>query len=182
MHLDPIIDLATRLAFASLFGVALVHKVVSWSSFRVTLSKYLGGLGLSREPLVTTVAIIVVVAEVGAVAVCAWPGNGGVAASLVGGVLLAYAGAMFVNLRRGNVLLDCGCSWGHARQPIGHGLVARNVGLALLALLLAVPTAARPLEPIDIVSAVMAALTVACLYAALNGLLSATMAVPREAQ
>jgi Methylamine utilisation protein MauE len=159
-----------------------VHKVVSWSSFRVTLSKYMSGLGVSRAPLVNTVAIIVVATEIGAVAVCAWPGSGGVAASIIGGVLLAYAGAMFVNLMRGNVLLDCGCSWGPARQPIGYGLVARNIGLALLALVLAVPVAARPLEPVDILSAVMAAVTGACLYAALNGLLSDSRSVMREAQ
>lgn len=182
MHVDPVIAIATRLAFAMLFGIALVHKVVGWSSFRSTLGKYLSGLGARHAGLSNVVAVIVVGAEICAVAVCAWPASGGFAAATIGGLLLAYAGAMFANLRRGHVLLDCGCSWGHARQPIRYALVARNVGLAALALLLLPPTAARPLEPIDVISVVTAAGTMAFLYAALNGLVNDSKYLVRNGQ
>lgn len=182
MHLDPVIAIATRLAFAMLFGIALVHKVVGWSSFRSTLARYLSGLGARHVGLSKVLAVIVVGAEICAVAVCVLPASGAMAAATIGGLLLTYAGAMFANLKRGHVLLDCGCSWGSVRQPIRYALVARNIGLASLALLLLPPIAARPLQPIDVISVVTVAFTVAFLYAALNGLLNDSKYLVRNGQ
>jgi uncharacterized membrane protein YphA (DoxX/SURF4 family) len=59
---------------------------------------------------------------------------------LVGGVtagaalLLLFAVAMGANLMRGNTSIDCGCDPMARPQPLNWGLVARNLGLALLLL------------------------------------------------
>jgi hypothetical protein len=128
------------------------------------------------------VAVLVVAAEAGALALCAWSSRGSLTAGVVGGLLLAYGGAMLINLMRGNALLDCGCSWGQARQPVSFALVARNLGLALMALLLVMPVEARSLAPIEILSVVMAALTGAVLYSALNGSLNNSNSMAGEAR
>ncbi|MEH3048144.1 MauE/DoxX family redox-associated membrane protein [Sphingomonas adhaesiva] len=45
-------------------------------------------------------------------------------------LLLAFAAAMAVNIRRGRRNIDCGCGLSALRQPLGWGTVARNVALA----------------------------------------------------
>lgn len=173
MHLPLVFALTVRLAFAMLFASALAHKLLGWSAFEATLRRYLQGFDhTSGLSLVRPVAVLVVAAESGVLALCVGSSNGPLMAGVIGGVLLAYGGAMLINLTRGNALLDCGCSWGQVRQPVSYALVARNVGLALLALLLVIPVDMQPLAPIEVVSVMMAALTGAVLYAALNGLLT----------
>jgi hypothetical protein len=172
--------LTIRLAFAMLFGGALAHKLIAWPAFEATLRRYLKGF--DHLSLVRPVAVLVVVAEACALALCASSSSGPLTAGVAGGVLLIYGGAMLINLMRGNALLDCGCSWGQARQPVSYVLVARNLGLALLALLLVLPVEARPLAPIEVVSVVMAALTGALLHSALNGLLKNSNSMAGEAR
>lgn len=171
MQLDPVYALTIRLGFVLLFSGALVHKVAGWLSFESTVSKYLAGLGVSRRSIVKPVAISVAVTEIGVLASCVLQPGGSMAVA-VSGLLVAYGTVMFINLVQGNVLLDCGCSWGSTRQPISYSLVVRNVVLALLALPLLLPVASRPLGALDMISAGAAAATVAVLYGALNLLLT----------
>ena len=91
----------------------------------------------------------------------------------VGGaaMLLAYAGAMTINLVRGRRFIDCGC--GGATQPLSVGLVMRNVVLAAAALIALVPAPARPLGWLDITSMIAGVLVLGALYAATNQLLAA---------
>ena len=95
-----------------------------------------------------------------------------VVSALIAGILLTYALAMYINIKRGRLLLDCGCSWGSRRQPVHIWLVARNAGLALVAVLLAPPVADRALSIIDCVSVVASLIVAAFLYAGTNQLLS----------
>ncbi|HTR17049.1 MAG TPA: MauE/DoxX family redox-associated membrane protein [Acetobacteraceae bacterium] len=79
------------------------------------------------------------------------PVEAGLAALLIAGVLapfpglvaapllVVFAGAIGINVARGRTEIDCGCFRGAAPQRIGWGLVGRNLGLAALALLAAVP-------------------------------------------
>ena len=50
-------------------------------------------------------------------------------------LLLAFAGGMAVNIRRGRTHIDCGCGLSTLRQPLGRAMVARNLALAALLLL-----------------------------------------------
>lgn len=180
MHLDPVYSLVIRLGFALLFGNALVHKLVNWSLFKTTLGKYLMGIGAT---FVTPVAALIVAGEICVIALCiARPSSGALTASAIGCVLFIYGAAMLVNLVRGNVLLDCGCSWGKTRQPIRPALLARNAGLTLVAVPLVFPMDSRPLEPLDVVSICAAVLTGTVLYAAQNLMLTISTPNIREAK
>lgn len=74
------------------------------------------------------------------------------AAALAGGLLLLFALAMAVNLRRGRTDLDCGC--GGRPRPISRGLAAQHL---LLAALLAVAST-LPLPALAAATALVAAL------------------------
>lgn len=53
-------------------------------------------------------------------------------------LLLAFAVAMAVNIRRGRAHIDCGCGLSALRQPLSRSLIARNLMLAgLLAMRMA---------------------------------------------
>jgi hypothetical protein len=45
-------------------------------------------------------------------------------------LLLVFAAAMAINIRRGRTQIDCGCGLSALRQGLGWPLVARNLALA----------------------------------------------------
>jgi hypothetical protein len=69
-------------------------------------------------------------------------------------LLLAFAGAMAINILRGRRHIDCGCGHAGLRQRLGWGRVARNIGLAVLLLPLLVSSA--PLAAGDLAVALAA--------------------------
>lgn len=71
-------------------------------------------------------------------------------------LMLAYAGAIALNLLRGRSYIDCGC--GGAAHPLSWGLVARNGVLAVAALAVSGATVDRPLLWLDAVTLVMGVL------------------------
>jgi uncharacterized membrane protein YphA (DoxX/SURF4 family) len=181
VRLDPVVATLLRFCFGLLFAVAALHKLFDFGAFSITLRKYLDGMHLSQELRATRAVGSVVLASEFALAMAfALPAVTRVAALGAATLLVTYAAAMYVNVRRGNVLLDCGCSWGAQRQPLTAALVVRNVALALLALAMMLPTAARPLSLIDLISILAAAGGLAVIYSAVNLLLAAGTA--REAR
>lgn len=178
MQIDPVFALVIRIGFLLLFGSALLHKLLGWSGFETTVSRYLAGMGLGTAIVRPTAAVIVVV-EGAVVALCALSPSGALTATMTAGVLIAYAVAMYVSIAQGNVLLDCGCSWG-ARRPVSRSLVVRNVALALAALSLAWPVDPRPLEFVSVLSVMAAVVICALLYAAIDHLLANS--APKEMQ
>nr|WP_246465437.1 MauE/DoxX family redox-associated membrane protein [Novosphingobium jiangmenense] len=65
-------------------------------------------------------------------------------------ILLGYAGAIGLNIARGNTAIDCGCFGFGARGPgLRRGMVVRNLALAALALPALWPTPARDLVWLD---------------------------------
>ena len=71
-------------------------------------------------------------------------------AALVGAaLLLGYAAAITINLRRGRLDLDCGCGPRSERRSIAAWMVVRNVALAVLLSVAAAPWALRPLGAVD---------------------------------
>lgn len=84
-------------------------------------------------------------------------------------VLAAASAAMFVNLRRGRRVLDCGCGGLSGRQPISGWLLLRNAILALILLAAVGPAAVLPLPGS---AAVLGALVLVLVYAAADQLLA----------
>ena len=173
--MDPAIDLTLRVPLALLFGVAASHKLRDVEAFRGTLEAY----GLLFGWLVWPAAVLLPVVEASVAGALMLPGAR--VAGLVGAaaLLVVYALAMGVNLARGRYDLDCGCAGPAARRPISGWLVARNAGLAALALLALAPVRPRTLGWLDAVTIVAALATCAALYAAVDELLAHAPAIAR---
>jgi hypothetical protein len=81
-------------------------------------------------------------------------------------LLILFAGAMAINIRRGRRHIDCGCFQSALKQPLSWVLVARNGGLALL---IAVPVAV-PEGALSELGAAEALLTGSVLFVLLQSL------------
>jgi hypothetical protein len=93
----------------------------------------------------------------------------GPAAPIAGALLLGlYAGAISANLARGRAHIDCGCGGPGGSRPLHRALVLRNLGLALLLLVSALPPGSRSLVPLDAATLVGATLCLVVLYAGLD--------------
>jgi hypothetical protein len=174
--LDPGIGYVLVIALALLFANAAWHKWRALAQFGGALAAYrlfprplLGLLRLAVPAGETAVALLLLPA-----ATRPWAGATGAA------LLLAYAGAMAINLGRGRHDLDCGCTGPAERRPIAAWMVWRNGLLAALLLAGGLPWATRPLTATDLVTVGGGLLVVALLYAALDQLLGQIM--PRTAE
>jgi len=122
---------AIRTLLALVFLAAALGKMRHWLAFQGVLANY----RLLPENLTAPVAYLLPPAEAAlAVWLAADLGSPGapVAAAVL---LLVFALAMGINLRRGRRLIDCGCFQSTLKQTLSWRLVGRNVVLALLALL-----------------------------------------------
>lgn len=181
MSIDVAIVTCARTATALLFATALAHKLWNLGEFTRTLAQYLRGLRLGGAATVSLVAVSVLSLEGAVLAACLIPGARVLAAILACATLLGYAAAMEINIRRGSRLLDCGCSWGSARQPVSRALVVRNLLLGVGPLTMALPQTARELGFIELASIGAATIALACLYTAANHLLLLDGAARRDA-
>lgn len=179
MQLDPALELSLRLCFLALFAGSLVHKLTGFVQFKSTVANYLRGFSLSSV-FALPLAIAIALGEAAVVAICLASTSGASSAIAIAVMLSLYAAAMAVNLIRGNSLLDCGCSWGSARQPAGYELVARNLVLSLAALMLVLPTATREMHALDVVTVLVSTVTAALMYAAVNRLFANSASIPRR--
>jgi hypothetical protein len=104
-----------------------------------------------------------------------------VAASVCAALLLmSYAFAIALNLRRGRSDLLCGCA-GPSRRSISRHMVWRNGALALLCVSAGLPWTARPWEPADGVTVVGGLAALAALYWAVEELCGVLQSTARSA-
>jgi len=160
--MDPALQLALRAALALLMAAAASHKLRDLARFRATL----GGYEIIPVAAVSTVAPMVAALEATlAVALLSGFAVGvtGVATSLL---MLGYAAAIAVNVRRGRMDIDCGCMGPASRVPLSQALVVRNLVLASAAILLVVPAAPRVLGWLDVVVVVAAVATLGACWLA----------------
>jgi hypothetical protein len=168
LALEPLIQATIASALALLFASAAIHKLRDWSRYRETLANY----RLLPLTLAPAGAVMVVAAEIAVVVGCVLPATRSVAAAGGGGLLLLYAAAMSINLRRGRELVDCGCGGFGQRQPLEWWMVRRNLLLATLALLAALPVTMRNLGWSDLFIVTCASASAAGLYVAHAALFS----------
>jgi hypothetical protein len=129
---------------ALLFASAALHKVHDLSHFAAVVRAY----RLLPEGAVR-LAPLVPLAELAVAAGLVAPATR-VGAALAGtALLLIYAGAIAVNLRRGRRDLACGCGGPDDARPIAPWMVARNITLALLLAVTLLAWRERPLLPTD---------------------------------
>ncbi len=173
--LDPGIGYVLVGAFALLFAHAALGKWRSVAEFKAVLANY----RLFPRPLIGALAVLVPALE--AAIALALPGAATRPAAAVAGaaLLLAYAAAIGVNLRRGRYDLDCGCAGPGNRRPIAPWMLGRNVLFAFALATLVPPWSSRPLGWIDVVTVAGGLAVLVLLYAAADRLLGQVM--PRTA-
>jgi hypothetical protein len=174
MSLDPLAQLALRLALALVLGAAALHKLRAPVRFRAALAEYrllparLEAAAARALPALESLAALGLLV----------PALARGAAALAGALFVGYGAAIGANLARGRREIDCGCSFGGARQPLSGALVARNGVLAALAAAAALPAGARAPLAFEWGLAALAASALALLYHAADGLLAARSRLP----
>lgn len=117
---------------AAAIGVGLVFITAGLAKLRSrrVFPGVVANYRLLPEALVAPVAFALPVFEC-VVGLCLVAGIGLFAAPAVV-LLLAFAGAMAINIGRGRAHIDCGCGRSELRQPLSRTLVFRNLALAML--------------------------------------------------
>jgi len=161
--LDTLLQLTLALSLAALFGAAALHKLRLREQWPELLRQY----RVLPEGTAGIAAVLLPLAEGLTAALLLWPRGRTAGALVAAALLLAYAGALALNLRRGRSHIDCGCFGSHTRAGIAPWMVGRNCVLALLALALLLPTG-RVLAPVEYGFALLFAATLALLYPALD--------------
>ena len=162
-------------------GMALLLASASWHKWRALpeFESVLAAYHLVPQAIAGAAARLVPAIEV-AIAAALLVGPTRSWAALAGAaLLLAYAGGIAINLRRGRRDLDCGCAGPEDRRSIAPWMVVRNVVLAAALGVAAVPWSVRPLGPIDALTIGGGLATLAVLYHAVDRLLGQVM--PRGA-
>jgi hypothetical protein len=162
--IDPLAGHVVALALALLLVSAAWHKLAARAEFVAVLRGY----ELLPAPLLRPVAALIPLAEV--VLAAAWLTGAarGLVAITTAGLLLAYAAAIAINLHRGRAEIACGCGLGglaDASQRLSGWLVARNILLAGLAVLAALPAYGRALGLADALTLAAATAAAMLLYA-----------------
>lgn len=142
---DPGVGYTAVLAFVLLFAHAALDKWRRLAEFGAVLANYrlfpaaaataLAALVPGLESLLALLLLPAVTRP--------WAAAGGAT------LLLAYAAAIGINLRRGRRDLDCGCAGPAERRPIAPWMVGRNILLAAALAVAGLPWSARPLAWID---------------------------------
>jgi hypothetical protein len=151
---DPLVILIACGVLVAVFLRGLWHKLSDFAMFKAVFADY----EMVPRAAVAPAAMALALAETAIVAGLVFAATRPVAALGAIVLLVAYAAAIAVNLRRGRYLIDCGCG-----GP-GHGLswflVARNAVLVAIAAVALVPAATRALSNADAVLIALSVVTV----------------------
>ena len=167
MLLDPAVGLLLVATFALLFGSAAVHKLRDWRRFDEIFAAYGMVPAISHWRLSWLVPALELAVAVGLLADVSRP-----YAVFVGCMLLlAYAAAIGINLKRGRRDLACGCGGPDERRPIALWMVWRNIVLALGLASTLVQWTGRPLVFTDAVTVTFGLGTFALIYLCIDQLM-----------
>lgn len=164
---DPAVAALIVTCLALLFAAAALHKLRDLRSFAQVFTAYEILPAIVRLRLTGLVPVLEAAVAAG-VLLEATRGPASVAAILL---LLTYAAAIGINLRRGRRDLACGCGGPDERRPIAPWMIGRNLVLAGFAGLILLPPGGRALEPTDAITIGFGALTCALVYLCLDRLL-----------
>ncbi len=151
--------------------VLLVAAGIDKIKHRQEFVQTLGGYRLLPAGLVPVASVAIPMTEIVLAQVLVWL-QAKLVVVAVAALLALYAGAIFINIRRGNLSLDCGCQFGEARQSISMALVYRNLVLAGATLLLLLPTMDRQFGVYDYGAMVFGLLVCTLFYVTVNRLIA----------
>ena len=172
--IDPAFQALISIAFSVLFFLAGAHKLSERAQFQIVVRDY---------KLLPPSAVKVFATGIGFTEVCLGIGwliaQTALVPLLSALVLSLYAIAISVNLYRGRVYIDCGCSFNSfagskdsINQRLSFGLVLRNFALIIVMLISIMPASERALGIVDYINVSIALITILFVYLASNQLLS----------
>ena len=176
MIVGPFLLQFVSLGFALLFLLAAVHKLTGLEDFQASVRDY----QIIPSGLVPLTARLFPGAEVCLALGWLFALQIQVVAYASAGLFATYGLAMGVNVVRGRVHIGCGCGFGGALQHEQHlsvGLVLRNVGLAITALVVTLPGPQRELGAGEHVVLMGAVVVSALLYSTANQLFQNRVAI-----
>ncbi len=162
--IDPTIDWTLSAALALIFAVSAVMKLIDLNEFQGAVENY----RIVPEQLSGLIAGAVPIAELAGASGLLLPATHRGAAMLLAMLLIGFTASIVINLLRGRRNIDCGCFGPALRQQLSWWLPARNLALIAMLAIMLIPAATRPLAPLDIATILLAAATLAMLYAAAN--------------
>ena len=170
LTLDPAIACLVVACTVLLFAAAALHKLQAPRRFEEIFAAY-GLLPLAFGRRASRAVPLLEAVVAGGLL---FTGSRTAAACMGVGLLLGYAGAIAVNLRRGRRDLACGCGGPDDRRPIASWMVWRNIGIAVLLAAVLLPWSPRPLVLTDAVTIGFGTASGALLYLCLDRLLGRT--------
>jgi len=164
--LDPAIGTLILGCCAVLFASSALHKLRSPGRFAQVLRAY----RLLPEALVS-LAPVVPLLELCVALALLWPPVRAAGVLLGVALLIAYAAAIALNLRRGRADLACGCGGPDEARPIAPWMVGRNLLLAALLAGTLIPWRGRALLATDLLTVGAGVAVATLLYVSADRLL-----------
>jgi hypothetical protein len=177
LSLDPVLRLLIRAGLALLFASAAAHKLRDLTAFRASLAAY----ELVPRTVVRGVSVLIAAGEGIVAGALLLLGSSALPALAAAALLGVYTSAIAINLMRGRRDIDCGCAGPMRRQPLGAGLVVRNLVLFSAAVVSALPADPRAFVWIDVFTVVSGLAASCLLYRAVETLLALAPATLRRA-
>jgi uncharacterized membrane protein len=168
MNLDPTIVAIACATSATIFLGSAALKFSQPMEFRAAVESY----RLVPEAMAVVLGWIVPALELAGAIGLVVAATRGAGALLLLALIVAFTGAIALNLARGRRDLDCGCFGPLLRQPLSGWLIVRNGLLAFLVLATFTSDDARPLILLDYLTIAAAAAALVILYGAVNYLLA----------
>jgi hypothetical protein len=158
---DPVVELVVRIALTLLLATSARHKLGDFARFRAAVGNY----RILPARLVGTFAAVVMASELVLATLLASGTLVETSAIATATLLLVYASAIAVNVRRGRTDLDCGCMGPASAVPVSSALVVRNLLVALASIVLVLPVSPRGLGGLGALDIVVVSAATASLVA-----------------
>jgi uncharacterized membrane protein YphA (DoxX/SURF4 family) len=162
--MDPVFTLIIAFGLSLLFFAAGLQKLLLREAFRQVLAGY----RLLPDAVLNLASRVIPITEIALAAGLVYPETRSIAALVSALMLSLYGLSIWINLKRGNLSLDCGCQLGQSGQTISPALVYRNAVLACIALLLFAPQSIREVSIYDYGVVGFGIVMTCLLYAILN--------------
>lgn len=178
--IDPLLLRIIALGFALLFLIAAAHKLSNRKHFRASFDAY------EIIPASLSALVVKIIPPLELLLAVGWLVFGLFAiefklVTLISiALLVSYALAIGVNLKRGRNYIDCGCSFSNSSasnadsgsQQISLGLFYRNVLLIVMAIVCTIPASDRSLQLVDVFGLLFSVVALILLYGTFNQLLT----------
>ena len=166
--MDPVFSNVIAIGLSVLFASAALHKYQDTERF----SQILQGYRVIPATMLPIGSVVIPTIEIFLAVGLLVPQAQFLAALFASATLAVYSGAIWLNVYRGNLTLDCGCQFGTQGTKVSVALVLRNAMLSVAALALILPTTDRALNGLDY-GTILFGLVISCLfYLTLNTLIA----------